>query len=114
MGRLTGANMNSTLDQAITINSSNYIIRNIIATNASASLTLAVGGIYAATSKATAVVSNAQLFSALTAPAKTVDLTISALGISDKRTENTLYISLTTGQGSAATCDIFVFGDRLD
>ena len=114
LGKKTGANMNSTADQAITINSANYIIRNIVATNASTSLTLAAGGIYAGASKATAVVANTQVYSTLTAASKTVDLTVNALGLSDRRTEGTLYLSLTTGQGGAATADIFIFGDRLD
>jgi hypothetical protein len=106
--------MNITTDQPITINSANYIIRNIVATNASTSLTLAVGGIYAGASKATAVVANTQVYSTLTAASKTVDLTLNALGLSDRRTEGTLYLSLTTGQGGAATCDIYIFGDKLD
>lgn len=114
LGKLASANMNSTADQAIAISSTNYIIRNIVATNASVSLTLSVGGIYAAASKTTAVVANTQIFSALTASTKTVDLTINALGLSDRRTEATLYLSLTTGQGSAATADIYIYGDRLD
>lgn len=114
LGKLTGANMNSTADQAITINSSNYIIRNIVVTNPSTSLTTSVGGIYAAASKTTAVVANTQIFTALTAAAKTLDLTLNALGLSDRRTETTLYFSLTIAQGATATADIYIFGDKLD
>lgn len=114
LGKIIGANMNSTSDQPIVINSGNYIIRNIVATNASISLSLAIGGVYAASSKTTPVVANTQVFSALTASSKTADLTLNALGVSDKRTETTLYLSLTTGQGVAATADLYIFGDRLD
>lgn len=114
LGVLKTANFNSTADQGIAINSSNYIIRKISVTNASTSLTVAVGGFYAATSKSTAIVANTQVYTVLTAAAKTVDVTLNALGISDRRTETTLYLSLTTGQGGAATADVYVFGDRLN
>lgn len=114
LGKLSSANMNSTADQAITINSSKYIIRRIVCNNASTSLTTAVGGLYVAASKTNALVANTQVYSALTAASKTVDMTPTALALSDLRTETTLYLSLTTGQGGAATADIYIFGDRLD
>lgn len=113
LGSLIGANFNSTSDQAIAINATDYVIRRIVATNASISLTTAVGGIYAAASKTTALVANTQVYSALTTSAKFVDLTLNALALSDRRTEATLYLSLTTPQGAAATGDIYIFGDKL-
>ncbi len=115
LGKLTSANMNSTADQAITINgTTKYLIRKIVVTNASTNLTLAVGGFYAAASKTTAIVANTQVYSALTAASKYVDLTLGALLTTDVRTETTLYLSLTTGQGGAATADVYIFGDMLD
>lgn len=114
LGKLTAGNFNSTADQAISIGSSQYIVRRIIATNASISLTTAAGGIYAAASKTTALVAAAQVYSALTSPTKYLDLTLTALVGTDVRTENTLYLSLTTPQGAAATGDIYIIGDRLD
>jgi len=112
LGKKLSVNMNSTADQAIIINSSNYVIRRILVTNASASLTLGAGGIYTAASKGgVAVVAAGQVYSALTGAAKILDLT---LAVTDRRTENTLYLSLTTGLGSAATADVYIFGDRLD
>lgn len=114
LGRLNSANFNSTADQGIATNSTRYIIRRIVVQNASTSLTTAVGGFYAAASKTTALVSAAQVYTALTASTKYIDATLTALVGTDVRTEATLYLSLTTGQGGAATADILIIGDRLD
>lgn len=112
LGRLISANMNTTSDQAIPIAASTYVIEKIIVTNASANLTLAAGGIYTATSKGgTAVVAGAQVYSALTGSTKFIALTIAAL--TDILTGANVYLSLTTGQGSAATADVYVFGRSL-
>ena len=114
LGRLIGANMNSTGDQPIAINAAKYVIRRIVVVNASANLTLAVGGFYTAASKGgTAIVANTQIYTALTAAAKFLDVTLAAILGTDVRTEGTLYFSLTTAQGSAATADIFIIGDIL-
>lgn len=112
LGSLKTANMNTTADQPITIGNgtSRYVITAIVVTNASTSLTLAVGGIYAAASKTTALVANTQIYSALTGATKQVSLTLGALIGTDTRSENTLYLALTTGQGGAATADIYIFG----
>lgn len=114
LGKLTAGDFNSTSDQAISINSSEYIVRRIVASNASISLTTAVGGIYTAASKTTPLVANTQVYSALTAPTKYKDLTLTALAGTDVITAATLYLSLTTPQGVAATADIYIIGDRLD
>jgi hypothetical protein len=114
LGKLTGVNMNVTTDQAITINSSNYIIRNIVVTNASISLTTAVGGVYLAPSKTIALVNNTQVYSSLAGSSSTIDLTLNVFATSSRGTVNTLYLSLTTPQGAAATADIYIFGDKLD
>ncbi len=114
LGVLKGANFNSTADQAIAVTgATKYVITAIRVTNASTSLTLAIGGFYAAASKTTALVANTQVFSALTASTKYVDTTLGALIGTDVRTETTLYLSLTTGQGGAATADVYVFGEVL-
>ena len=113
VGKLAGANMNSTADQAIPIrfDGSKYVPLRIYVTNASTSLTLAAGGIYTATSKGgTAIVAAGQVYSALTSSSKTLQTTIA---VTDTRTESTLYLSLTTAQGSAATADVYVFADVL-
>ncbi len=116
LGQLISANMNSTSDQQIVIFSApaKYIIRRIVATNASTSLTTAAGGIYPAVSKGgTAIVAAAQAYSGLTAAGKFIDLTVASAYTTggDVLTVKSIFLSLTTGQGSAATADIYVYGD---
>lgn len=119
MGRLLSADMNSTADQAFTwlvatpnASTYRYIIERILVNNASANLTTAAGGVYTAASKAgVTVVAAAQAYTALSAATLGLDLTIAAAG----RAILTAVpiFSLTTGQGSAATADIYVFGRFL-
>lgn len=113
LGRLVGANMNSTADQAITINASQYVIKEILVMNASTNLTTAVGGFYGAAGKATAIVANTQVYTALSGASKYVDLTLGTLLGTDIRTESTLYLSLTIAQGGAATADIYILGIKI-
>ena len=119
LGSLIAANFNSTADQQITIfsNPSKYIIRRIVVTNASVSLSTAAGGIYTAVSKGgTAVVAAAQAYSTLTGSTLFLDLTLNTSGnanITVKSSIPNLYLSLTTAQGAAATGDVFVYGDIL-
>lgn len=109
LGALTGANMNTTSDQTIAIDSTKYIVDKIIVTNASLSLTLAAGGIYTAASKGgTAVIAAVQVYSALTGSGKYVALTNAVTA--DVLTAAQLFLSLTTAQGSASTADIYIFG----
>jgi len=112
IGYALGVNMNITTDQAISISGAKYVIRKVVVCNASINLTIAAGGVYTATSKGGfAVVAATQVYSALSAAARFVDLTLAAA--TDTRTEATLYLSLTTGQGAAATADIYIVGDVL-
>lgn len=114
LGKLTTANFNVTTDQSITIYSSRYVIRKIVVLNASTSLTTAAGGLYTNAAKAgTIIVSAAQVYSALTASGKFLDLTLTATIGTDFLTATTIYFSLTTPQGGAATGDIYVIGDDL-
>lgn len=115
IGKLTGANMNTTNDQAIPVRgTSRYIVRGILVTNASISLDTAKGSVYTAASKGgTALTTNptTTAYSALTTSAKYVELTLASL---DVLTAGTLYLSLTTPQGAAATADFYIIGDILD
>jgi hypothetical protein len=112
LGKKVSANMNVTTDQTIAIGASKYFIDKVVVTNASASLTLAVGGLYTASSKGgTQVIANTQIFSALTASTKILLLT--SLVTADVLTASQLFLSLTTAQGSAATCDILIYGYDL-
>lgn len=116
LGRQINANMNSTADQPIRVKSNNFRVTRVMVTNASISLTTAAGGVYTAASKGgTAIVAAGQVYSALTAAAKVLDLTIAS---SDRVTTAgatvNVYLSLTTAQGVAATADVYVYGVRLD
>lgn len=116
LGKLVGANMNVTTDNTIPIvGSAKYAITSIILSDASVSLTTAVGGIYTAASKGgTAVVAATQAYSAASAATKVVTLTLAAAGTADYFTGANLFLSLTTAQGAAATANIWVFGHSLD
>ena len=112
IGRIIGANFNITTDQAIAMIASRYVIRRIVVQNASVSMSTAQGGFYTAAAKGgTAIVAATQAYSVLTAAAKFIDLTLAAILGTDVRTEGTLYFSLTTGQGVAATADIDIIGE---
>jgi hypothetical protein len=113
LGSKIGADFNVTTDQAIAICSGNYRIKRIVVKNASISLTTAAGGIYTLASKGgSAIVAASQVYSALTAAAKFLDLTLASPATTDLLTTNTLYFSLTTAQGAAATGDIYIIGEK--
>lgn len=116
LGKLLNVDLNITTDQIIPIiNASKYVVRSIVVTNASANLSvsLAAGGLYSAGSKGgTAIVAAAQLYTALTSAAVASNLTIAVGAIA--RAETSLFFSLTTAHGSAATMDIYLFGDVLE
>lgn len=114
LGAIKGADYNVTTDQAIPIPYAKYRISKITVTNASVSMTTAAGGVYSAVSKGgSTIVAAAQIYSALTSSEKYVDLTLAAAATTDTFTAATIYLSLTTGQGAAATADCYVFGDVL-
>jgi hypothetical protein len=108
IGKLLSANMNTTADQAITINTSTPVrITKIVVTNGSTSLTLAAGGFYTAASKGgNAIVAAAQVYSGITGSGISVLPTIAKEYVS----VSTIYFALTVAQGLAATSDIYVFG----
>lgn len=111
--KLISADMNVTTDQTFTIKGNSapisYVISRIRVVNASTSLTTAAGGIYTAASKAgNAIVAAAQAYSTLTGATIGLDLTVAAVGNGLQTV--TPILSLTTGQGGAATCDMYIFG----
>ena len=109
IGKLIGANMNSTADQVFSINTgiARYQPDVIQATNTSTSMTTAAGGVYNAASKGgTPVVAATQVYTALTGATKVLNLTIA---VTDTQTVP-LYFSLTTGHGSAGTADFYIWG----
>lgn len=110
------ANFNSTADQACTIavGVTAWAPTSIFVTNCSASLTLAVGGVYPTTSKGgTALVANTQIYTALTTSTIVFGLTLAANIATTRYTAATIYLALTTGQGTASTCDFYVWGNDL-
>jgi hypothetical protein len=115
LGKFSSVDMNATGDQPIILRTgtAGYLIEKIIVTNASASLSLAAGGVYTAASKGgTAIVAAGQLYSALTGSTKLLSLTLAAL--TDVLTTSPIYLSLTVAQGTAATADIYMFGRILN
>lgn len=114
IGRIYGADMNSTADQGITLPAGTWQITQIFAAKGSVSMTTAAGGFYTGAGKTgTTIVAAGQVYTvlagattdvvALTMAATPTLAALSAPGVG-------LYLSLTTGQGSAATADIFVYG----
>jgi hypothetical protein len=107
IGRLLSANMNSTADQAITLDAGHWRIEGIYATNSSVSLTAAAGGVYTAAAKGgTVIVAAGQVYSGLVNATDVLAETMAAT----PTVSGSIYLSLTTAQGSAATADVFVFG----
>lgn len=122
-GSLLGANFNSTSDQAIPISvpSGTYAVEAIAVSNPSISLTTAAGGFYSAVSKGgVAIVASGQAYSGLTTHAanttgnfllatiSTAGTTTAFQGPTQTSPISTIYFSLTTAQGAAATADIRV------
>lgn len=116
---LIGANFNSTGDQAMTGLPNKWVVRRIIVTNASADLsaaTIPLGGVYTAPAKGgTAIVAAGQSYAPLSTAAKWMDLTLAAAVLTgtDILTATTIYLSLSTAHGAAATADVYVFGEDL-
>jgi len=113
---IRAANFNSTADQACVIPSSvtAWVPTSIIVTNCSGTFTLAAGGVYPTTSKGgTALVAAAQVYTALTGSSVVLALTMAANIATTRQSVNTIYLSLTTGTGSAAACDFYLMGNDL-
>jgi hypothetical protein len=114
LGCLLAANMATTADQPIFMTTNKFVIRKIVAMNASGAILLATGGIYTGKSKGgNALVAATQVFTGLTAANKYVDLTLNGTSLTDVQTTQLLYLSLTTAMLSAGTCDIMIVGDDM-
>jgi hypothetical protein len=125
LASLRGANFNTTNDQpiAIPLNFTAFQLNGIIITNASISLTSAVGGFYPQPAKAgTPIVSAAQAYSALTTPASLLAVTLAAFGANTRFSAANLgsiggflmiWLSLTTPQGAPALADVYLTGTDL-
>lgn len=112
IGFLKGADLNTTADQAIPMLVDKWQLNAIKIYNASTSLAggSAQGGIYTAPSKGgTAIVGATQVYTANTGGTSATTLITGAV-LTTYFTDQTLYLSLTTANGSPATCDIAIFG----
>ena len=109
LGKLSSANLNITTDQAITLLGGNKLITSIMFINSSETPTLAAGGFYTGAGKTgTVLVSTGQVYTALVA-SLSLNVTIALNYV----TGTVIYFSLTTGNGTACTADIFVYGQLL-
>lgn len=124
------ANFNTIADQPLILPPAitAFQLTGIIITNASVSLTTAVGGFYPAASKGgTPIVSAAQAYSALTNANLLMQATIALFGqtarfssanlalslAANGQNGLTVYLSLTTAQGASATADVYLVGMDL-
>ena len=123
IGVLKSANFNVTTDQAITIDpltttsagylssATKYVITDIRVMNGSISLTTAQGGFYTAASKGGTIIgATTTAYTACTGATTVQKLSAVTNMDTNTFTAATLYLSLTTAQGSAATADVYVFG----
>lgn len=125
-GELLSANFNTTSDQAIPISvpTNGYMVDSILIDSPSTSLTTAEGGFYTAASKSgVTLVASSQVYSALTTNAvnTTGNALLATLTTASNTTAfsgnlntsntpiTTVYLSLSTAQGAAATANVRVF-----
>ena len=127
VGALKSANFNSTADQAIALTgpAGNWIIDSIIIANSSGSITTAKGGFYTGASKTGQLLANGGTtfpYAAITGATVAggvmllnATLASNLAGVTQYFTSasQTIFLSLTTPQGSALTADIYVFGRQL-
>jgi hypothetical protein len=125
LASLRAANFNTTSDQPIAIPQrvTAFALTGIIVTNASLSLTTAVGGFYPQAAKAgTPIVAAAQAYSTLTTANALLNATLAAFGSGTRFSSANLgtiggllniWFALTTAQPVAATADIYLVGIDL-
>lgn len=112
---LLSADLNTTADQSFTKVGvfTNYTIFAILPNNSSGNVTTAAGGIYTGASKSGGIiVASTQNYAAMSASGGGTACTVAAGGANSGRAVNsaTPILSLTTPQGSAMTCDIYILG----
>lgn len=109
-----GVDLNTVGDTAITLLTGNqkWVPRRVTITNASTSLAAssATVGLYTSTGGGGTAIVTAATRTGLTAATKYVDGTIAS---SDSFTASTVYVRVGVAHGSAATCDVYVYGDYL-
>lgn len=114
LGFLTAVDLNvPTSDNAVTMLSSRYILREVIVENASVNLTTATAGVFTAAGGSGTIATD-QALSALSATTKFKELVLDVVASTDVITAGTLYFRVGTAQGAPATANVFFFGDKLD
>ena len=121
LASLLSADFSSIADQALLIPTSitAFMITGIVVTNASLSLTTAVGGFYPQTSQGgAAIVANSQAYSSLNAATKLLNCTVEAAALATRYSrinvpDWAIYLSLTTPQGVYVTADCYLLGTDL-
>lgn len=109
LGKLIGANLNSTADQLITLIAGKKRITRAVMANPSVTPTLATGGVYGDTNKSgTVFIADSQVYTALLAALK-----LNVPLLKDYTTLLALYFSLTAANGVACTADIYIYGELL-
>ena len=113
LAKLIGADFNTTSDQTIDMPSGQYVIDSVVFINASSTPANATGGVYTQSSKSgVAVVPSTQAYSGLTSADKFVDPSLDA-ATDDTSFNSNLFLSLSTAEGSVLTCDVYVYGRRI-
>jgi hypothetical protein len=114
IGSLRAANFNTTADQAIAIRSTitAWLTTSIIVTNCVGPSFSAVGGIYPLANKGgTPLVAASQTY--VVGSNNFLTLTFNGSTAVNRYTSSAVYLSLTTPQGSAVTCDVYLLGVDL-
>lgn len=112
LGYSTGVNLNSVADTTISIKASKYIIRKITVTNCSTTPVLAQIAFYTAAAAGGTNFVAATVLTTLSATTTFIDLTIINV-TTTALTASSLFARNTVVQGSALTCDVYIFGDVL-
>lgn len=114
LGAAKSVNINSAgTDTTAAIGATKYAVRRVVVTNASTSLglSLATIGVYTGAGASGSTVVAPAVLTTLSSSSKYVDMSI-ALS-SDTLASTPLYIRNVIAHGSAATVDVYVFGDSL-
>ncbi len=104
--------LNTTVDQALNkmLDFGAYVIDRIVVAKPSKVITTAKGGFYTQTSKSgVPVINSTQSYAGLSGTTAVINPAVSLDG-TGIITDPTLYVSLTTPEGSAATAEVFVMG----
>lgn len=108
----TGVNINAAgTDVSLAVRASLYIVRRVVITNPSTSLgiSLATLGVFTAASGGGTVVVTPALLTGLTAASKFADMSLALTA--NTLTASTLFLRNVIAHGSAATVDVYLFGD---